>query len=74
MDNQQHCAAANGSNCYPSLFLSIVLIALCERTRVAENQGRSFKPDIMFAKILPVFVLVPLKPHGQVLVSQTSYR
>jgi hypothetical protein len=28
----------------------------------------------MFAKILPVFVLVPLKPHGQVLVSQTSYR
>lgn len=64
MDNQKHCALTDGSNSYPPLFLSISLIALREGTRIAENQGRGFKADIVLTEILPVLVLVPLKPHG----------
>ncbi len=59
MDDQQNRTAAYGSNGYPPLLIF--------RSEV----GR-FKANIVLAKVLPVFLFIPLKSHSLV-ATTTAY-
>ncbi len=72
MDNQENRTWSYGSNCYPAFFIVKGVVTSRNSVRIVENENSGFKADIMLAKVLPVLVLVPLKPHSRV-ATNTEY-
>lgn len=64
MDDQQNRTGAYGSNGYPPHLLSEV--ALGKSIGIIENEHGRFKANIVLAKVLPVFLFIPLKSHNLV--------
>src|SRR5580700_5363846 len=61
MDDQQNRAGAYGSNL---IFRSEV--ALGQSIGIIENEHGRLKANIVLAKVLPVFLFIPLKSHNLV--------
>ncbi len=64
MHNQQNRTRAYGSDCYPALLLFKSEVALRKSVGIIKNENGRFKANIVLAKVLLVFVLIPFKSHG----------
>jgi hypothetical protein len=72
MNDQQNRTRPYGSHRYPAFLIPKGKVQLRDRIRIVENENRSFKTNIMLAKVLPVLILVPFKSHGWV-ATETAY-
>jgi len=76
MDDQEDGAGADSSNCYPAFLVVKCRGVLRKSIRIIKNQDGSFKANPVFAKVVPVFALVPLKshcrPHPHKLIAKRS--
>jgi len=72
MDDQQNRTGAYGSNGYAPLLIFRSEVALSKSIGIVENAHGRFKANIVFAKVLPVFLLIPLKSHNLV-ATTTAY-
>jgi len=61
--DQQNRSLSYGSNRYPAFLVLERLITLSDGIGIVENKDCSLKTNIVFAKILPVLVLIPFKSH-----------
>src|SRR5438445_8907810 len=64
MDNQENRTWSDGANRYPAFLLVKGGVTLRNRARVVKDENRSFKANIVLAKVLAVLVLVPFKSHA----------
>lgn len=68
MDNQENRSRTDGSHRDPTLFLvqdwTECWVGLRDGPRIVENEYGSFKTNIMLAKVLAIFALVPFESHG----------
>ncbi len=64
MDNQENRTWSYGTNRYPAFLLVKGGVTPRNRARVVKDENRSFKANIVLAKVLPVLGLVPFKSHG----------
>jgi hypothetical protein len=71
MDDQQNRTGAYGSNGYPPLLFRSE-VALGKSIGIIENEHGRFKANIVLAKVLPVFLFIPLKSHNLV-ATTTAY-
>jgi len=72
MDDQQNRTADYGSNGYPPLFIFRSEVALGKSIGIIENEHGRFKANIALAKVLPVFLLIPLRSQNLV-ATTTAY-
>jgi hypothetical protein len=72
MDDQQNRTGAYGSNGYPPLLIFRSEVALGKSIGIIENEHGRFKANIVLAKVLPVFLFIPLKSHNPV-AATTAY-
>jgi hypothetical protein len=66
MDDQQNRTGAYGSNGYPPLLIFRSEVALGKSIGIIENEHGRFKANIVLAKVLPIFLFIPLKSHNLV--------
>jgi len=64
MDDQQNRTGAYGSNGYPPLLIFRSEVALGKSIGIIENEHDRFKANIVLAKVLPVFLFIPLKSQN----------
>jgi len=62
--NNQQNRARSGSNCQPALLVLKRKITLGNCIGIVEDQDSSFKPNIVFPKIVAILVFIPLKSHS----------
>ena len=72
MDDQQNRTGAYGSNGYPPLLIFRSEVALGKSIGIIKNELGRFKANIVLAKVLPVFLFIPLKSHNLV-ATTTAY-
>jgi hypothetical protein len=72
MDDQQNRTGPYGSNRYPPLLIIRSEAALGKSIGIIENEHGRFKANIVLAKVLPVFLFIPLKSHNLV-ATTTAY-
>jgi len=63
MNSYQYRAWPNGANGCPSLFRLRRKIAMRDCIRIIKNEHGSLEANIVLAKVLAVFALIPLKSH-----------
>ena len=64
VDNQEDRSRSYRSDGYPALLLVRVVVSPRNGVGIIENENGSLKPDVMFAKVLAILVLVPRKSHN----------
>lgn len=64
MDNHEDRSRSYRSDRDPALLIVRVVVSPRNGVGIIENENGSLKPDVMFAKVLAVLVLVPRKSHG----------
>ena len=64
MDNQEDRSGSYRPDGDPALLILRVVVSPRNGVGIIENENGSLKPDVMFAKVLAVLVLVPRKSHG----------
>ena len=72
MDDQQNRTGAYGPDGYPPLLIFRSEVALGKSIGIIENEHGRFKANIVPAKVLPVFLFIPLKSHNLV-ATTTAY-
>jgi len=72
MDDQQNRTGTHGSNGYPPLFIFRREVAFRRCLGIIENEHGRFKANIVLAKVLAVFLFIPLKSHNLVAIT-TAY-